>query len=467
MPRILLAGLIALMLVISGCKIGGHNSSSSNAGLRVANLAALIPTVNSTGTITTSTSVDMSINSTAELSGLTFESISPYVGYASGSSDIIALSVSGGGAVLVSQTFTFNSGTNYTLVVYGSNGQPGTVLLADTAPNSPSSGYFQIRPVNTAQGSAGLDFYVLPLAANNNGFSSATATFPSNGIGGVPLFQQFIAGQYVLYVAASGSKDILYQSSPITFNNQDTVTADIFSTGSSSLVNTVLMYQNTAETTVLEPSLVSQFKVTNASPTAGPINVAITPPASAVVPAPNLPVSLAYGTSSSYVLIDSSATNLNFISTNSSANTQACSGVVSQNCVATIAAPNFAGASDYSTVLVGSPPSTNMLILPDNNLSPQLGYVKMRFVNASTAAAVNVQVNNLTYPSGLAANTASIYYDFPQNLLPGYTITAQVVGSSATVLTVSGVEVTEGATYTVYIMGTSGSMQAYVTLDNS
>ena len=63
MPRILLAGAIILALLMSGCKIGGNKSSSSQANLRILNLAALTSTV---------TSINMSINTTVELTGLTF-----------------------------------------------------------------------------------------------------------------------------------------------------------------------------------------------------------------------------------------------------------------------------------------------------------------------------------------------------------------------------------------------------------
>src|SRR5271166_649975 len=103
MPRILLAGAIIFALLMSGCKIGGHNSSSSQANLRLLNLAAV------TGNVT---SVNMSINATVELTGLVFEGISAYASYDSGAADTIQISLADNSAILSTSTYTFNSGTN-------------------------------------------------------------------------------------------------------------------------------------------------------------------------------------------------------------------------------------------------------------------------------------------------------------------------------------------------------------------
>src|SRR5271169_2885724 len=100
MPRILLAGVIMLALLISGCKIGGHSSSSSNANLRVLNVAAL------TGNVT---SINMSINSTVELTGLGFESVSGYASYGSGSADTFQISLSDNSAILSTFTQSLNA----------------------------------------------------------------------------------------------------------------------------------------------------------------------------------------------------------------------------------------------------------------------------------------------------------------------------------------------------------------------
>ena len=128
--------------------------------------------------------------------------------------------------------------------------------------------------------------------------------------------------------------------------------------------------------------------------------------------------------------------------------------------------PTLAGGGDYSSVLVGNSAS-GLLLFQDNNLAPSTGDAKIRFVNVSPdAGPINVQLAFASVVQGLGINTASNYFDFPQNALPGYTVTAQLVSSSTNALTVSGVELTAGGTYTMYIMGPAASLQGILSRDN-
>jgi hypothetical protein len=445
MPRILLAGVVILALLISGCKIGGHNSSSAQANLRVVNLAAL----------DNFAPISLTLNATPEVTGISFETITPYTGYDSGDADTVVLSNASNAATLYTSTITFNSGTNYTLLAYGSSGQPNALLLDDNAASlTLNSGYFEIRPVHTASGTGALDFYAISTSTSScaSGASSpslpqtAAATFPDVGLGGIPVFQQFPAGCYVMYATQSGTRTVIYQSAPYTFNAGDVITYDLFSSGSAILVNGYVMNQNSALTSALVPNLLAQIKVTNASTTTGAVGMQV----NGFTAFP----SVAFGSSSNYIQVAAGTDPA--ILLNSSGAVVGSESVV------------LAGGGDYSTVILGSSPNVVLLVLQDNNLPPVGGDMKIRFVNATTnVGSLDIQVNSVNASTGLAPTAASIYYDFPQNSLPGYSIQAILSGTNTIAFgpTSTG-EVLSGATYTYYIIGNPGSLQGVLSRDN-
>jgi len=445
MPRILLAGVIVLALLISGCKIGGHNSSSASANVRLLNLVALSGNV---------TSISMTVNGVQELSGQNFETISSYAQYSSGNADTVVISTSDNSQTLSTSTETFNANINYTLIAYGSNGQPG-VALVDESDNTLSlnSGYFQIHPINLAINAGVLDYYLVSIstgscasgATSPNLAQSAVATFPGLTLAGVPAYLQFPSGCYAVYATQTGTKTVVYQSNPYTFNAGDVITFLLFSSGSALLPNGYVMNQISGTPTVLVPSVKSQFKLTNASTTAGAVTVQL----NGVTAFPSVP----FATSSTYVSAPAGTDSLTL--------TNSTGGAVGS------VTPVFAGGGDYSTVVIGNAPNAQVLILPDNNLSPVAGDMKIRFVNAGTnAGALDIQVSSVTVQQGLAPTAASPYFPYLQNALPGYNITATQAGTNTIVLSTATGEVVAGATYTCYILGNAGSLQAVIVRDN-
>jgi hypothetical protein len=451
-----------LAVALSGCKITGNSASASQASLRLVHFDAGVGAINLTSTAAGNTPTP---SCPCDIQGVSFGGVSNYVNYDSGNSTIYTVALGDGSATLATDTFTLSANTDYTLILYGSIGNPGSMLLADTTINTPASGTFEIRPVHVASGSGSLDFYVIPVPAGTNpstiNITNAAPSFSSFSLTGVPLFVQYNAGTYVMFVTPANSKTILYESAPVTFNNGDIPTAAIYTTGSGTLVNVDLLYQNnsaggstTANTVTPVPNLFSQFKVVNASPNIGSINVLNTPAGGTTIGAfSNVPFT---GTSS-YLLTPAGTNNLEVRATSN------------PNSDATAASENFAGSTDSSVILVGNAPNVSLIALTDDNLPPSLGDAKLRFVNVSpNAGPIDVQVNFAAVPaaSALATNTASTYVNFVQNPLPGYTITANITGTATTALTLNGVEVVAGGTYTIYIMGNAGALQGIITRDN-
>ncbi len=489
MPRILLAIAMILALMMSGCKVSGSKANASQANLRVANLAPNLEQPPATGAISLATADATVTGNTApttcptagcDIPNVAFQTVSAYKSYNSGSNTFFSLLLADKSGTEASSSFSLNANTNYTYILYGTSGNISSMLLADTNASTPAGGSFEIRPVHTAIGSGGLDFYMVPGSCSvatklTSCISSLSASFTGFVLTGVPAFVQFVAGPYVMVVTTTGTKNIVYQSAPVQFNNGDIATADLYNSGSGSLLNVELMYQDNSAgssatsrtTTTPVANVFSQFKAVNASPSAGPINVyadnTLISPLFANVP---------YAAVSSYSapLTPTASGNITFAPTSGStlASTSETGIQGASNASLTPPIPPQGGA-DYSVLLVEQP-SRRLVVLPDNNLPPPTGNVKIRFVNAvNTASAIDVQANfaPITGATALAVDTASpTYTTYASGKFPA-TITANLTGQAGVVATLSGVDtiLAVGGTYTVYFVGNVGSIQAFLTRD--
>ena len=436
MPRILLAALLVLAVAMSGCKITGSKTDNAQAQFRLFNLAAGAGPINITKANADGT------DPTVQISSVAFGTASSYKGFDSGATNLYTVGLTSGSSTLFSTSYNLTANTNYTLIMFGTAGTPGGLLVADTT-TSPNNGYFQIRPIHAAVGSALLDFYVTPVGTDIN---STAASFNSFNISGVGAFLQFLAGDYQLRVTPANSKIVIYDSGKVTFSAGTIASAVIYTTGSGSLVNLQTMVQDSANTVTPVANLLSQFKVTHASPNSGAFNVLV----DGVSKFSNVP----YKGTSSYLPITAGTRNLGLQPVASPGSITAASNV------------NFSGGNDFSVVAVGNAGAVNMLVLQDNNLPPSAGYAKVRFVNASPdAPPLDVQVNFVTYVSGLAQNAASTYVQFLENTLPGYTMTVSITGSATPALVIPGVLLTAGKTYTLYIVGPAVTLDSTLSRD--
>ena len=100
--------------------------------------------------------------------------------------------------------------------------------------------------------------------------------------------------------------------------------------------------------------------------------------------------------------------------------------------------------------------------MPDNNLPPISGKVKLRLVNASSdTTAYDAYVNFAKLLSGLAQGSASAY----QQLDPGtYTVTFTPAGTTTQAASVT-LQLDVGHVYTVYTYGRVSSLAAVTTTD--
>ena len=217
-----------------------------------------------------------------------------------------------------------------------------------------------------------------------------------------------------------------------------------YSKASGSLVNAAVLLSDTAGTGSVVNSKISEFKLVHAAPGTAGINTFV----NGTVAFANVP----------YQAITSYGTQA------AGTQTVTIDTVTTPGAVIASAQPPFSSATDTSIVLTGLPGAQTILALNDNNFPGTSGSARVRFVNvAPNLGAVDVLVNFATKVSALATNAASSYVELADDT---YTINFDLAGTTTVVLSLQGVVVTAGRTYTLYLMGTSGALTGVLTRDD-
>ena len=114
--------------------------------------------------------------------------------------------------------------------------------------------------------------------------------------------------------------------------------------------------------------------------------------------------------------------------------------------------------------ITGSPGAQTALVLNDNNLPGTTGSARVRFVNVATnVGAVDVLVNFAKRVSNLGTNVASSYVELPEDT---YAINFDLTGTTTVVLSMPSVAVTASHTYTLYLVGSTGTLAGVLTRDD-
>jgi len=417
---VLVACLIAV--TVAGCGKGG-GSSSSGANLRVFN--ALVE----------GGSINVSVGSKTPVSGLPFEGQTVYQSVDSGSQEF-KVGIVGGTSTIIDTTFSLSGGTNYTYLVYGTASAPTSQLLSDGV-TAPASGLFQIRVTNVAFGSAGLDVYITTPGAS---LDSASPNISNITYNNSSAFTQLSPGSLQLRLTLHNSKQVIYDAGTVPFINGVSYTLAVYTKGSSTLVNATLFTLDNTGTGALINSSIAQLKAVHAAPGTAAINVFV----DGTVAFANIP----YQGASSYEILNAGTHNVTVET------------VTAPGAVIASAQPSFSPATDTSVVVTGSPGAQTAIVLSDNNLPGTTGSARVRFVNVATnVGAVDVLVNFAKRVSNLGANAASSYVELPEDT---YAINFDLAGTTTVLLSIPAVSVTAARTYTLYLVGASGSPLTYV-----
>jgi hypothetical protein len=379
------------------------------------------------------------------VAGLAFPGLTPYVAIDSGT-PTFTVSVTGAPTTLVNTAYTVSSG-NYTYVVFGPVTAVGTVLVNDAFAD-PGSGNFVVRAINAAAGPGALDVYITAPGAD------LTATSPT--IAGVAygttssFITVAIGATFQIRVTPSGSKDVVYDTTPRAFAERSGTQLVIFGKGSGKLVDVAVLTNDSTGSGTIAENLLAQYKIINASQVPSPLNVFV----DAILQLSNIP----YTGVSNYQRTGAGTHNLRVEATSTPG--------------ATLLAlsPTFAAATDTSIALTGPAGALNAVLLNDDNLPPPSGTAGVRFVNTSVdVPSFDVFVNFGKQVSALAVNTASGYINLTAaaNTGTGYQFDFNISGANqAAVLTLAGVVLTAGHKYTIYVAGPANALKGIVTQDN-
>jgi hypothetical protein len=432
-PRAVLASLCLTSLILVGCS-KGNNSDQGSAQLRMVNA------------FSQANALDLSVDAKPVVNGLPFEGTTQYANVDSGS-QIFIVNVSGASTGLVNATYSVNSNTKYSYIIFGPQTAVGALLLSD-AFTDPGDGYFAIRFVNAAAGPAALDLYLTAPGADLAATAPSIANV-SYGSGGlfVPIAKG--TGTFEIRITAAGTKDVVYDAAPQTFAEHSGASIVAFSKGSGKLVDVVLLRNDDAGSGALVDSTLTQYKVVNASLVPSALNVLV----DGTLQLSNIP----YTGVSNYQRTSTGTHNFSFEATTTP-------GASLLTLVQTLTA-----ATDTSIVLTGTAGALIPLVLQDNNLPPPVATANIRFVNSSAdVAAIDVFVNFSKTVSGLASNSASPYFNLTAAASTGtsYEFDFNLAGTTTSLLKLTSVILTAGHTYTIYLAGPGSSLRAIVSQDN-
>jgi len=426
MRGIRLFALLVVALLVASCGSGG-SSGSKSANMRFMNALVDGGTIN------------VSVGSNTPVTALPFEGLTGFQQVDSGTQEI-KVSVSGGTSTVIDQNLPLSGDANYTYVVYGTASAPLSVITVDDV-TAPASGLFLLRVTNAAFGTGGIDVYITAPGAS---LDTASPNISNVAVGGTSGLASLTPGALQVRLTLNNSKQVIYDAGTLTFANQQSYGIVAYTKGSSTLVNAAVLTLSAGGTGSIANSKIAQFKVVHASPGTSPINAFV----DGNVALANIP----YQGASSYGLVTSGTHTVTI-------ETAAAPGAVIAS-----AQPPLAAATDTSVVLTGTPGATAALVLNDNNLPGSVGRARLRFVNVAVGlGAVDVYVNFAPKVAALATNAASGYQEFVEDT---YAINFDLAGTTNVVLNLPAVSLSASHTYTLYLVGTPGSLAGVLTRDD-
>ena len=418
---LLLAGLLVLA---AGCNKGHSQNSTS---LRAINA------------VEASENLDILIDNDVKISNLAFGATSAFISFDSGDHEVTIRGTTTQTAFF-DKTLTFGSGSNATLLVTGNRSSVAVVTLSDDVTTAPPSGNFQLRAVGASPDSGPVDLYL----STTTDISNTPATISGAGYITPTGFTNAVGGSYIITFTTSGTKDVLFQSSPQTLTSGNTYSVLVMPSGGGKLVNALLLQHGQGGAGTLLSNPFGRLKAMNGVPDSTALNFK----SDGATLLSNVP----FGGSSSYVSVATGSRNLSIEASN-----------VPGTNIASIT-KQVDPAHDYTVLAADTLSAPSLTVFTDDNSVPPLGFAKIRFVNAQVGSTtVDVLVNFASQTQGLAYKTASSYYTLAPSLT--YTITFSTPGGVTVIATLTNVEIDAGAIYTGYLVGNTSSAQIKLVRD--
>jgi Domain of unknown function (DUF4397) len=418
---VFVVSVLLLMVSLAGC---GSNESVNNAQLRVMNLAL------ESGSL----SVRVDDESSNWQSDIAYKTTTALKEMSDGSR---RLRISNAGGVILDQTVSALSQQKQLLVVYGGASSLGMALLNNDIPSS-SGNKTRVRLVNNAVGLGSYDLYITTASED---FRSVEAKATST----TSVTYELDAGTYTIRLTSPNTKDVLFELPARALGSQKYYNLVLYNTGSGELPSAFWIAQDDDAAPEFLASTVARVRAANAlADSTAFINVS--------VDGTRIFTNVPFGGLSSYARTSSGAKAIAFTNTADPSKTYTLNDT-------------FEGAIDYSTFLsadAGGAPDVFRIV--DKLLPPSSGKVRVRLVNATSLADLSLALSFNSVTPVIASRAASNYIEVVGGDGTPVTITQ---GAAATpVISLAGVDLTAGRSYSIVVSGVTGTLQVSSRQDN-
>lgn len=373
-----LLAIMATALALSGCGSAegmGDDNPKKQAQLRLLNASL-------------GNALELWVDDSLRASGIGYGGASAELTLSTESHDVALRRGSSGSAVQDSQALALTDKTHSTLLAYGRNGAPQTLLLSDDL-DTPATNRTRLRVVNAAVDAGALDVYLTDSSAalgEVNPVVSALAV----GSGGSSTVD-VTSGSWRLRVTGSGdASDLRLDLSSVALGSGDIVTLLLTPSGGGVLVH-ALSYSQGSEAVAQRNNHSARVRlIAGTSPSAAH---------SATVGGSSV------GASGSSPWSTSAYTRVN------AGSSQALTITVNGSAIATSALDLSAG-SDVTLLVYGAPSSASYAVLADDNGLPSSSQARVRLVNGlagAGSAGIAWSIDAAQMADGIQPGAASGY----------------------------------------------------------
>jgi hypothetical protein len=158
--------------------------------------------------------LEVLVNSTSVANNVAYGTSTGYQTVTSGSQQVV-IEPSGSSTALLTQSISFSSGTDTTVIASSFSSSIAAFVLADDN-SAPASGNFKLRIVNAAPGLGPADVYIVAPATDLN---TVSPTLSNLGFDSASGYQSLTAGSYEVVLTPAGQKFPAIDTGSLTFSS--------------------------------------------------------------------------------------------------------------------------------------------------------------------------------------------------------------------------------------------------------
>jgi hypothetical protein len=158
--------------------------------------------------------LEVLVNSASVANNVAYGTSTGYQSVKSGSQQVV-VEPSGSSTALLTQSISFSSGTDTTVIASNFSSSIAALVLADDN-SAPTSGDFKIRIVNSAPGLGPADVYIV---APSTDLNTVSPTLTNLGFDSASGYQSLTAGSYEVVLTPVGQKFPAIDTGSLTFSS--------------------------------------------------------------------------------------------------------------------------------------------------------------------------------------------------------------------------------------------------------